>query len=126
MSHKGENNPFFGKKHSKETKEKISKNHKNSLKIKKHIEHLAVLNHQSPPNEKHYCWKGNKVGYRALHDWVNRRLGKATFCVKCKLDKIPEGKKRFFQWANISHNYKRELTDWFQLCIPCHITYDKK
>ncbi len=35
---------------------------------------------------------------------------------------MPKG----IQWANKSHTYKRELTDWFALCGTCHKKYDKK
>lgn len=30
-------------------------------------------------NKSH--WKGNSVGYRGLHDWINNERGKATRCV---------------------------------------------
>lgn len=73
---------------------------------------------------EHSGWKGNLVGYRALHHWVVRNLGKAVKCLECGLDKIPEGKKRYFQWANKSHEYKRILSDWKQLCIKCHKQID--
>ena len=71
------------------------------------------------------AWKGKNVKYRALHMWVVNRLGKADHCEECNLDKIPEGRKRFFDWANISHKYLRDLTDWKQLCKKCHRLFDK-
>ena len=92
-----------GIKHSSETKSKMS---------------------YDRTGEKNSAWKGGAVKYRALHMWVVKRLGKAKCCEICKLDKIPEGKKRYFQWANISKIYKRDLLDWKQLCIPCHKKYD--
>lgn len=76
--------------------------------------------------EKHHNWKGGKVGYCGLHKWVARELGKANHCGECGLDKVPEGRKHMFEWANISKKYKRDLTDWKQLCIPCHIEFDKE
>lgn len=27
-------------------------------------------------------------------------------------------------WANRSHKYLRDLTDWTALCIPCHRKHD--
>jgi len=68
--------------------------------------------------EKNVQWKGNKVGYYALHSWVHRRLGKPKICKKCKSTKNVE-------WANKSHKYKRKITDWLSLCHRCHFTYDK-
>lgn len=73
-----------------------------------------------PSGERHHFWRGDSVGYYALHAWVYRKLGKPTHCLACKI----QGKK--YQWANISGNYKRELSDWFSLCRPCHYQHDKK
>lgn len=71
-------------------------------------------------------WKGNRVGYRALHYWVERQLGKAKECQECGLTKIPKGLQRYFGWANKSHKYKRDTADWMQLCMQCHKIYDKQ
>lgn len=98
---------FLGKKHSAETIQKMRQSQKK-----------RVL------EGRHNLWKGNQVGYRALHAWLERVLGKANHCEECGLDKIPEGKKRYFQWANISGRYKRNLVDWLQLCIKCHLEFD--
>jgi hypothetical protein len=42
----------------------------------------------------------------------------------CGLDKIPDGKKRYFDWANISGEYLRDFSDWQQLCKLCHKAFD--
>lgn len=96
-------NGMLGKKHSEQTKEKM----------------------RGRSEEKSATWKGDKVGYDALHSWVNKNLGKANHCEECGLDKIPKGMKRYFDWANISKEYKRILTDWKQLCKKCHAIFDK-
>lgn len=64
-------------------------------------------------------FKGDKVGYCALHDWVGRRFGKARVCIICgeKTGRI--------EWANISLEYKRNLDDWMSLCSKCHRKYDR-
>lgn len=64
-------------------------------------------------------WKGESVGYGALHDWVKRWRGKAD---KCMVND-PTCKGRF-EWANISHEYKRDLNDWMSLCKSHHTRYD--
>lgn len=87
----------LGKKQSEETKRKISESHK---------------------EDKAYQWKGDNVGYDALHDWVKKHLGKAFECYHCYSTKK-------VQWANKSREYKRDLTDWLQLCQSCHTKYDK-
>ncbi len=63
-------------------------------------------------------WKGNSVGYFALHTWIYRTLGKPTKCLLCK-------SVNGIQWANISHKYKRKISDWISLCYVCHRRYDK-
>lgn len=70
-------------------------------------------------NEKHPMWKGNAVSYVNLHKWVSRNLGMPTKCEHCGI----EGAKKY-EWANISKEYKRILTDWVRLCTSCHRKYD--
>lgn len=87
----------IGYKHTEETKEKM----------------------RGANNKK---WKGENVGYFALHHWVNRHKGKAQICTFCH----KRGKGRSIHWANISHQYKRDLNDYFSLCVSCHKEHDKK
>lgn len=74
-------------------------------------------------DEKHWGWKGDDVGYIALHSWVKRRLGKPSKCEHCGKDGLTG---RQIHWANKSQEYKRDLTDWLRLCVSCHIKYDKE
>lgn len=64
-------------------------------------------------------WKGDDVGITALHNWVERELGKPKKCEHCG-----DTSKRKYDWANKSQEYKRELTDWIRLCRACHTKYD--
>lgn len=66
-------------------------------------------------------WKGHKVGLAALHNWVERQLGKPKKCENCKTDKAKK-----FEWANKSQKYKRDLNDWIRLCTKCHWNYDRE
>ena len=68
-----------------------------------------------PTGENNPCWKGDDVGYHALHAWVQRELGTPKKCVRCGTTKA----KRY-EWANISREYKRNLSDWERLCVSCH------
>lgn len=70
---------------------------------------------------KHPRWKGNDVGYDALHSWVNKHLGKARECSNCNA----RGRSRY-HWANVSGKYLRDLSDWKELCVPCHSRFDHK
>lgn len=72
-----------------------------------------------PKDEKSWAWKGNKVGKEALHNWVQRHLGKPKECEHCKSTTYKK-----YEWANKSQEYKRELSDWIRLCSMCHSKYD--
>ena len=62
-------------------------------------------------------WKGNKVGYLALHDYVKYYLARPKNCQNCN-----EIKR--LDLANISGEYKRDLNDWEWLCRKCHMKKD--
>ena len=73
--------------------------------------------------DKNPSWKGDNVGYNGLHTWVNKTLGKPDTCEECGKSGLS---KKHINWANKSHEYKRDLTDWLRLCVPCHRVYDNK
>ena len=70
----------------------------------------------------HANWKGDDVGYQALHTWVARELGRPNMCESCGR---VEDRPYFIQWANKSGKYLRELSDWIRLCARCHYHYDR-
>ena len=74
-------------------------------------------------DEKHPFWKGDKVSYGALHQWVVRKLGKPDTCEKCERTGLTGYN---IQWANKSGKYLRDLSDWIRLCAKCHYHYDRK
>lgn len=72
-----------------------------------------------PRDQDSWAWKGDSVGKEALHNWVQRKLGKPNKCEHC----LSTTKKQY-DWANISQNYKRDVSDWIRLCRSCHAKYD--
>lgn len=68
-------------------------------------------------NERNSNWRGDDVGYTALHAWVRRRLEKPKLCQECKINVA-------IDLANISQKYKRDLDDWEWLCRKCHMIKD--
>jgi len=88
-------------------------------KVCSRVCYYKYLKRIRPRDEKSWAWKGNKVGREALHNWVQRHLGKPNFCEHCKSKSC----KRY-EWANKSQKYKRELSDWIRLCPKCHAKYD--
>lgn len=69
--------------------------------------------------EDHHSWKGDRVGNAALHDWVRKLLGVPQKCEKCGTDRA-----KFYDWANKSGLYMRDVSDWIRLCRKCHNRYD--
>ena len=63
-------------------------------------------------------WKGNKVGYSALHLWLKRNniVPKPKFCEKC-------GENKPFDLAN-KGIYDRNPKNWWWLCRKCHMESD--
>jgi hypothetical protein len=74
-------------------------------------------------DEKSWYWKGNNVGYVALHMWVKKHLGNPKKCEHCGKKNL---RPRQYNWANIDHKYRRKLEDWIRLCVKCHRKYDKE
>lgn len=62
-------------------------------------------------------WKGDDVGYCSLHEWVKNRKPKPNFCENCH-------QKKPYDLANISGQYKRDVSDYEWLCRSCHVKKD--
>lgn len=76
--------------------------------------HRKIENYKR--DENHHNWKGDDVGYTALHEWVSKKISKPVFCPKCK-------KKRKLELSN-KGIYNRDLKNWEWLCRKCHINKD--
>lgn len=59
-------------------------------------------------------WKGDNVGYFALHSWIRHHFKKPSQCEECGRENVP------LDWANVSGQYKRERSDFKALCRSCH------
>lgn len=71
----------------------------------------------SMKDEKNPRWKGDDVKYRALHQYIERRLRKPKMCPVCR-------QPRKLELSNKSRTYKRSLSDWEWLCRKCHRNKD--
>lgn len=112
-----------GKQHSAETRLKMSEARRGKEPWNKGkktgIKPWLGRKREDISGERSYKWKGDAVGYRALHGWVDKRLGKPQCCDMCGVTK-----RGRYHWANKSGSYKREITDWIRLCPKCHYQYD--
>lgn len=64
-------------------------------------------------------WRGEKAKYQARHKWLYSCYGSINFCQHCY--KKGNG---WYDWANISGKYKRDISDWVRLCRSCHVKFD--
>ena len=69
---------------------------------------------------KHPRWRGDSAGYFAMHDWITKHYGQPKKCEICKLN----DPLRVYHWANLTGNYKRDISDWKRMCVSCHRKYD--
>lgn len=86
----------------------LGKKHTQAAKDKIRDAHIGELNNM---------WRGDKVGYSAVHAWVRRHGVKPELCECCH--KVPPR-----DLANISGNYLRDVNDWEYLCRRCHMLKD--
>lgn len=70
-------------------------------------------------NEGNSLWRGDKASIIAIHEWVKRRMPKEKKCQICGTEE-----NRMYHIANISGEYKRNVSDYMRLCVPCHKRYD--
>lgn len=83
---------------------------------KKYCSRDCAFKHRT--NENHHAWKGQQASYSAAHKWMTNNFGKPDKCFNCN------GDKPRVEWANISREYKRDITDWLKLCSSCHKYFD--
>lgn len=115
---------MFGRRHTMASRKKMSETRKGSIPWNKGLKGYRAgipKPWKRVSDEKNPSWKGDSVGYRGLHLWVTKHLGKPNKCSHCGI--LGEGHK--MHWANKSGDYLRELSDWIRLCVKCHGKHDK-
>lgn len=83
--------------------------HTEETKIK--MSNIKKGKHYSPATE--FKEKEGELSYVGLHEWVYRKLGMAKRCINGHEAKI-------YYWGNISGDYKKEISDWHELCPKCN------
>lgn len=68
-------------------------------------------------SENNSMWKGPRAKLGAIHLWVKDRKPRPDVCERCGLD-YPR------DLANISQEYRRDVTDFEWLCRRCHMQSD--
>lgn len=99
-----------GRQHSEETRRKMSDAHKGKP--------LSEETKRKFSGENNYAWKGDSVGFNALHEWVNKYKPRSqTGCEHCH-------KNKPLHAANVSGKYRRDINDYLWLCPSCHRKFD--
>jgi hypothetical protein len=70
-----------------------------------------------PTGEQSIAWKGDRVGYHGVHDWVKKNLPRPELCQWCR-SKPPR------DLANITGRYNRDFINWMYMCRSCHKRLD--
>ncbi len=80
---------------------------------------IKYKNNGLKKNENNPNWKGDRVKYLALHQWIRRHKIKPELCERCNKDKP-------YDLANMSGKYKRDINDFEWLCRKCHMVEDNR
>lgn len=56
-----------------------------------------------------------------IHMWIKSRYGKANHCEN---DFNHMSKSGRFEWANVTGKYEKDISNFKQLCVPCHRKLD--
>jgi len=79
---------------------------------------LGKINYNSLKGDKNHAWKGDRISYSGIHEWLRTHFTKPDKCAYCG------GNAGRIEWANISKKYKRNIKDFIALCSSCHKKYD--
>lgn len=88
-----------------------------------HLKNLSLSHVGVQKGKNNGMWKGDKVGYFSLHNWIKREMGRPEKCTECGLKNVREGRS-IIEWSNQDHKYHRDVKDWKPLCKKCHEAYD--
>lgn len=64
-----------------------------------------------------------KQEYNTIHKWVQYNFKKTGVCEHCDTSGLTG---RYIHWANVSGKYKKQRSDWKELCAKCHQIFDKR
>ena len=107
---------------SPENRKKLSESSKRMWQTKDMTERNKKIS-ESKKGHKHPSWKGDKVDYASLHEWIRNNLPIPKKCQNC-------GKEKRLDAACITGNYIRTgdnwQLNWKYLCRSCHMKSDPK
>jgi len=113
LSKKGKPSTFLGKHHTEEAIERMRSGHLGKKLSEEHKQNIRSSNLK----ENCYLWKGDKVGYGGLHEYIRKYLPIPKSCYICKKE------KRLYA-ACVTGVYNRDFRNWRYLCHKCHMWFD--
>lgn len=72
--------------------------------------------------ENNYAWKGEAASYSVIHQVLRRRYPKSGTCSTC----TRAGGKTEYAFLKHPAPHTRNITDYVELCPPCHRRMDTK
>lgn len=105
-----------GRRHSKETRRKISEammGENNPMYGRERPDHSS--RYLGPNNP---MWKGDDVGYTALHHWIRNNKPNNGLC------EINGCKRSVYDAACVTNIYSRDFSNWKFLCRSHHMKVD--
>lgn len=112
----------LGKKLTSETKQKMSLAHLGKKFTQEHKKNMG----KARQGNKSSSWKGEMVGYAALHNWMRKNKPKLNSCEHCgSMDKKLELAYEDHQAGKQTpRKYKRDINLFHWLCHSCHTILD--
>jgi hypothetical protein len=104
---RGSGSWMTGKKHTLETRRKMSVKRMGFKPTKETIRKISEANLKKD------------AGYVAIHMWIKSHYGRPKYCEHCK-----RTDRKRYEWANKYHTWKRKIGDYMRLCTSCHRKYD--
>lgn len=105
---------MLGRHHTEDTKKRIAEGNRGKIVSEETREKMRLAANRG---EKNHMWKGNNVGYDAVHNWVRKHMSQSELCEMCK--KAPS-----YDLANVTGSYTRDFSNWQYLCRKCHMESD--
>ena len=105
----GKPSGMLGKRHTNETIKKMKSWKPNEAQRKKQLQ-------KTGRGTKHHNWSGKNPSYKAIHNRVRAKFGKADRCEKCHTEIAGR-----YEWSNRHGNYTSlNRMEWRMLCVTCH------
>lgn len=118
----GHSKKMKGRKLTEEHRKKIGNALRGREKTREFKEKMRKVALKRVENGTHNFYKGDNIGYMAIHSWLYREFGKARRCENsgCKYEN-----PKMYVWALVKgKKYERKRENFMQLCQSCHMKYD--